>query len=65
MVIADLSPHGPADAAGITVGDVVLTVDGYAMSGLPEFTAALYQHPPTSAAAGSRCFAACRRCRSR
>src|SRR4029453_14294810 len=44
--IADLRPRGPADVAGMTVGDVVLTVDGYPMSGLPEFTPALYQHPP-------------------
>jgi serine protease Do len=46
VLIADLLPHGPADVAGIRVGDVVLTVDGYAMRGVTEFTAALYQHPP-------------------
>jgi serine protease Do len=46
VLVADLLPHGPADMAGIKVGDVVLTVDGYAMQGVTEFTAVLYQHPP-------------------
>jgi serine protease Do len=46
VLIADLLPHGPADAAGIKIGDVVLTVDGHAMRGVAEFTAILYQHPP-------------------
>ena len=46
VLIADLLPHGPADVAGVKVGDVVLTVDGYAIRGVAEFTAALYQHPP-------------------
>jgi serine protease Do len=45
VVIADLMPHGPADAAGIRVGDVVVKVDGYAMQGVTEFTAIQYQHP--------------------
>jgi serine protease Do len=46
VLIADLFPGGPADVAGIKVGDVVLTVDGYAMRGVAEFTAVLYQHSP-------------------
>ena len=46
VLIADLLPRGPADVAGIKVGDVVLAVDGYAMQGVTEFTAVLYQHPP-------------------
>jgi serine protease Do len=46
VLIADLLPHGPADVAGIKVGDVVLTVDGHTMPGVAEFTAVLYQHPP-------------------
>jgi serine protease Do len=45
VVIADLAAHGPAEAAGIKVGDIVVKVDGYTMQGLPEFTAILYQHP--------------------
>lgn len=47
VVIADLAPRGPAEGAGIRVGDVVVKVDGRATQGLPEFTAVLYQHPAT------------------
>jgi serine protease Do len=46
VVIADVVPHGPADTAGIKVGDVLLSVDGYAMQGVTELTAVLYQHSP-------------------
>jgi len=45
VVIADVLPRGPADAAGMKPGDVVLAVDGYPMLSLIGFTAALYQHP--------------------
>jgi serine protease Do len=46
VLIADVQPYGPAEDAGIKVGDLVLTVDGYAMRGVAEFTAVLYQHAP-------------------
>jgi serine protease Do len=46
VLIADLLPRGPADAAGIQVGDVVLSIDSNATQGVAEFTAMLYQHPP-------------------
>jgi serine protease Do len=46
VLIADLLTNGPADAAGIKVSDVVLTVDGHAMRGVADFTAVLYQHSP-------------------
>jgi serine protease Do len=46
VVVADLLAHGPADAAGIRMGDVLVTVDGYAMQGVTELNAVLYQHPP-------------------
>jgi serine protease Do len=46
VLIADIMPHGPADAAGLAVGDVLLSVDGYPMQGVTELTAALYQHSP-------------------
>ena len=45
VVISDVTPRGPADAAGIEPGDIVLTVDGHPMLDLHMFTAALYQHP--------------------
>jgi serine protease Do len=45
VVIADVLPGGPAAAAGLRSGDVILAVDGYPMLSLIGFTAALYQHP--------------------
>ena len=45
VVIVDVIPHGPADAAGIKPDDVILAVDGHPMLGLTGFTAALYRHP--------------------
>jgi serine protease Do len=45
VVISDVTPGGPADAAGIEPGDVVAEVDGHHVLGLPGFVAALYQHP--------------------
>jgi serine protease Do len=46
VLVADLQLNGPADRAGIKVGDLILSVDGYVMRGIAEFTAALYQHSP-------------------
>ena len=45
VVISDVLPHGPADAAGMKPGDVIQAVDGYPTLSLIGFTAALYQHP--------------------
>jgi serine protease Do len=45
VVISDVLPRGPADAAGMKPGDVVQAVDGYPTLSLIGFTAALYQHP--------------------
>jgi serine protease Do len=46
VVIADVTPFGPADAAGIRPDDVLLAVDGHPVLSLLGFAAALYQHPP-------------------
>ncbi len=46
VLIADVTPQGPADAAGIKPEDVVLRVDGHPILDLTAFTAALYTHPP-------------------
>ena len=46
VVIADIIPQGPADAAGIKPDDVILAVDGHPVLGLPGFVATLYLHPP-------------------
>jgi serine protease Do len=49
VVIADVLPDGPADAAGLQPEDVVLDVDGHPMMGVTGFAAALYLHPPDQA----------------
>jgi serine protease Do len=46
VVISDVTPRGPADAAGLKVEDIVVTVDGRPILGLPGLTALLYLHPP-------------------
>ena len=46
VLISDVTPNGPADTAGLKVQDIVLTVDGRSITGLPGLSAALYQHPP-------------------
>jgi serine protease Do len=44
VIISDISPGGPADTAGIKIQDVVLSVDGVAISSLPQFAHSLYLH---------------------
>src|SRR6202048_3462145 len=44
VIISDVSPGGPADTAGVKIQDVVLTVDGVAISSLPQFAQHLYLH---------------------
>ena len=46
VLICDVTPDGPADTAGLKAQDIVLTVDGRPITGLPGLGAALYQHPP-------------------
>ena len=45
VVVSDVTPDGPAEAAGLKVGDVVVAADGRPIMGLPGFAAALYLHP--------------------
>jgi serine protease Do len=45
VVIDDVMPGGPAEAAGLKVGDIVVSADGRLIGTLPAFTAALYLHP--------------------
>jgi len=46
VVLADVTPQGPADAAGLMCEDVILAIDGHPVLRLSEFAAALYIHPP-------------------
>src|ERR1700675_25048 len=49
VVVADITPHGPAEASGIKPQDVILAVDGRSVLSLTGFDVALYQHPPDQA----------------
>jgi serine protease Do len=44
-IISDINDGGGAEAAGLKVEDIVLTMDGRRILGLPDFMAALYLHP--------------------
>jgi serine protease Do len=45
VVISDVTPGGPAEAAGLMVEDIVLAADDRAIDTLPAFMGALYLHP--------------------
>jgi len=44
-IISDLADGGAAEAAGLHIDDIVLSMDGRRILGLPDFMAALYLHP--------------------
>jgi len=46
VVISDVEPGGPADAAGLEGQDVIVAIDSHPILGLPGLTASLYLHPP-------------------
>ena len=45
VIVCDITPGGPADAAGLHVGDIVVSADDRPIDTLPALTAALYLHP--------------------
>jgi serine protease Do len=44
VVVADVKPGGPADAAGVQIQDIILSADDRRVETLPSLTAALYLH---------------------
>jgi serine protease Do len=42
VIVSDVYPDGPAEKAGLKVGDLVLGIDGQFVDSLPIFTLALY-----------------------
>jgi len=45
VIISDVTPGGPADSAGLQIGDIVVSADGRNVDTLPRLTAAMYLHP--------------------
>ena len=44
VVVADVRPDGPAEAAGLQIGDIILSADDRRIETLPSLSAALYLH---------------------
>ena len=45
VIVSDLKPGGPAEAAGLKIGDIIVTADDRPINTLPELSAAMYLHP--------------------
>lgn len=45
VLLSDITPDGPAAAAGLQPRDIVLSMDGVAIDSLPKYFAYLYLHP--------------------
>lgn len=45
IIVADVVPEGPAETAGLKIGDIVLRVDGRPTNSLPRLYGTLYLHP--------------------
>jgi serine protease Do len=46
VIVADVKPDGPADAAGLMIEDIILSADGRRIETLPSLSSALYLHRP-------------------
>jgi serine protease Do len=47
VMISDVLPDSPAEAAGLQARDIITAVDGAPISALPYYTAMMYLHDPT------------------
>jgi serine protease Do len=45
VIVSDVNPGGPAEAAGLKTGDIVVSVDDRPIDTLPALTASMYLHP--------------------
>ncbi len=45
VIVSDITPGGAAEAAGLQVGDIVVSADDRPIDTLPALTAAMYLHP--------------------
>ena len=45
VIVSDVTPGGSAEAAGLKMGDIVLSADDRPIDTLPALTAAMYLHP--------------------
>jgi serine protease Do len=45
VIVVDVKPGGPAEIAGLKIGDIVQGVDGKTIRSLPQLVASLYLHP--------------------